>query len=206
MTTIRTSRRVARGAIALALAGSLGLAACSSGSSAANSATTTSTTAAGAGSTTTTTAGSAGPVLPVSSDPITNTATAPDLHIDQVLVENNVDASGAAVDDHLEITVSNSGSTELGGFEVYYTITDPTAGTSESYYAALPASFTVPAGGTRTIHFDNTGAPDHFPVNQYSLYYSSTNALDVTVEVSAKGAAVQTATVQKDAGGAEVPD
>jgi hypothetical protein len=55
-------------------------------------------------------------------------------------------------------------------------------------------------------HFDNTGATDHFPVNKYSLYATSVNALDVEVIVSADGAAVQTATIQKDAGGAETPD
>ena len=56
------------------------------------------------------------------------------------------------------------------------------------------------------IHFDNTGAPDHFAVNDFSLYATSANALDVTVEVSAADAAVQTASVQKDAGGAETAD
>ena len=64
----------------------------------------------------------------------------------------------------------------------------------------------IPAGGSRVIHFDSTGTPDHFPVNKFSLYYTSINQLDVTVEVSATGAAVQTTTLQKDAGGAEVPD
>ena len=60
--------------------------------------------------------------------------------------------------------------------------------------------------GTRIAHFDNTGATDHFPVNKFSLYSTSKNAMDVTVIVSAEGAAVQTATVKKDAGGAENPD
>ncbi len=152
------------------------------------------------------TAQATGPVLPVDSDPITNTATAQTLKIDSVLVENNVDASGKPVADHLEIVVSNTGSTELTGFEVFYTFTDPTAGISESYYTQLPDTFTVPAAGRRIIHFDNTGAPDHFPVNEFSLYATSTNALEVSVEVSAKGAAPQTATVKKDAGGAETSD
>ncbi len=71
---------------------------------------------------------------------------------------------------------------------------------------ALVGMATVDAGGSRTIHFDSTGATDHFPVNKYSLYYTSTNAMDVTVEVSAQGAAPVTTTVAKDAGGAEVPD
>jgi hypothetical protein len=146
-------------------------------------------------------------VLPVAANPIVNNASAQTLAISSVLVENNADpTSGATVDDHLEIALKNTGSKELTGFEVYYSFTDPTAGTSESYYAKLPASFTIPAGGSRTVHFDNTGAPDHFPENQYSLYRTSKNALDVSVTVSANGAAVQTATVKKDAGGAEQAD
>jgi hypothetical protein len=194
----------ARRVIVAALVAGAALSACGGATS------TTSTTAA-AGSATTvagsaTTTAAAGPVLPVASNPITNPATAQDLKIDSVLVENNVDASGAATDDHLEIAVTNTGSTALGGFEVYYTFTDPTAGTSEGYYTKLPDTFTIPAGGSRTIHFDNSGAPDHFPVNEFSIYATSLNALDVTVEVSAQGAAPQTATVQKDAGGEETSD
>ena len=46
----------------------------------------------------------------------------------------------------------------------------------------------------------------YFPVNDYSLYYIDTNALDVSVVVSAADAAVQTAILQKDAGGAETAD
>ena len=146
-------------------------------------------------------------VLPVTDNPITNDATAQTLKIDSVLVENNVDPdTGKAVDDHLEIAVSNTGTTELGGVEVFTTFKDPTAQQSESYYTKLPADFTIPAGGSRTVHFDNSGAIDHFPANKYSLYSTSTNAMDVTVMVSATGAAVQTATVKKDPGGAENPD
>jgi len=145
-------------------------------------------------------------VLPVRNNPITNTSTVEALVIDSVLVENNEDPSGVAVDDHLEIALSNTGATDLSNLEVFSTFTDPTAGTSESYYTDLPSSFTVPGGGSRVVHFDNTGAADHFPVNEFSLYATSVNALDVEVIVSADGAAVQTATVQKDAGGEETPD
>ncbi len=147
-----------------------------------------------------------GQILPVASDPISNTATEQTLTIDSVLVENNVDAAGKAADDHLEITLTNTGATELGGFEIYSTFTDTTDGISESYYTELPGTFTIPAGGTRVAHFDNTGEPDHFPVNEFSLYKTSANAQDVTVEVSANGAAVQTATIMKDPGGAETAD
>jgi hypothetical protein len=147
-----------------------------------------------------------GQVLPVTSNPIKNTATATPLAIDSVLVENNVDASGNPADDHLEVALSNSGASDLANLEVYYTFSDPKTGDTESYYLALPSDFTIPAGGQRVAHFDNTGAPDHFPVNEFSLYSTDTNALDVTVIVSAEGAAPQTATVQKDAGGAETAD
>jgi hypothetical protein len=164
-------------------------------------------TATTGGSTTTTAPGSTGSqVLPVAENPIQNTSTSQVLKIDSVLVENNVDSAGNTADDHLEIALSNTGTTDLSGFEVYYTFTDSTAGTTEGYYLQLPGSFTIPAGGARTIHFDNTGALDHFPVNEFSLYYTSANALDVTVVVSAAGAAVQTAAVQKDAGGTETSD
>jgi hypothetical protein len=186
---------------AVALVATVALAACGG-----SNGTTSQTTAAPGGAGAVTTTANDGQVLPVTDNPITNTATAPTLAIDSVLVENNVDDAGKAVDDHLEITLSNSGTSDLGNVEVFTTFTDTTAGTTESYYTKLPSSFTVPAGGTRVAHFDNTGATDHFPVNKYSLYATSVNALDVEVIVSADGAAVQTATIQKDAGGAETPD
>ena len=77
---------------------------------------------------------------------------------------------------------------------------------SESYYSKLPDSFTIPTGGKRIAHFDSSGRLDHFPVNTFSLYYSSQNALAVTVTVSAAGVAVQTKTLKKDEGGPEAAD
>ncbi len=188
----RTSRALP---IAIAVAAALTLGACSSPS---DGSTATSATSAPAGQ--------SDQVLPVTDNPITNDATAQTLTIDSVLVENNEDASGNAVDDHLEIALTNTGAEPLAGFEVFYTFTDTTTNATESYYAALPDSFTIEPGASRVAHFDNTGAPDHFPTNDYSLYATSTNAQDVTVEVSAQGAAVQTATVPKDAGGPEEAD
>jgi len=94
----------------------------------------------------------------------------------------------------------------LHGVEVFYTFKDPKTGASESYYLKLPDTFTIPAGGTRIAHFDNSGTPDHFPVNKFSLYHTDKNALTVTVTVSAPGVRVQNATVNKDAGGAETAD
>ena len=152
------------------------------------------------------TAPSGGPVLPVADNPITNTSTIQALKVDSVLVENNVDSTGKAASDHLEIALTNTGTTELTAFEVFYTFTDPTTNVIENYYTKLPASFTIPAGGQRTAHFDKSGAPDHFPVNEFSLYYTDTNALDVTVTVSATETATQTTTLKKDAGGPETAD
>ena len=145
-------------------------------------------------------------VLPVADNPIKNDSTVQALVIDSVLVENNVGTNGAVASDHLEIALSNSSTADLAGVEVFYTYSDPSTGVTESYYTKLPDSFTIAAGAKRVIHFDDTGAPDHFPVNKFSLYYTDTNAMDVTVEVSAKGAAAQTATIQKDPGGTEAAD
>jgi hypothetical protein len=147
-----------------------------------------------------------GAVLPVDRNPIVNTATARTLAIDSVLVENNVDVDGKAVDDHLEIALSNSGTTDLVGVQVFYSFVDQTTKRLENYYLLLPADFSVTAKGKRVIHFDKTSQRDHLPVNKFSSYYINTNEQQVTVVVSAAGAAPQTLTVTKDAGGAESAD
>lgn len=84
---VRIAAAVTASAIALAACGG---AVTSSGSA----------PAAGSGSKPAAAAGS-GRVLPVTTNPISNNATAKTLTIAKVLVENNVDASGKAVDDHL---------------------------------------------------------------------------------------------------------
>lgn len=145
------------------------------------------------------------PVLPVKSDPISNPSTVQALKLDSILVENNVDSMNNPVSDHIEVTAENTGTTTLGGFEVFYTVTDPQAKLTEHYYTRFPATFTVPPGATRTFHFDTTGAADHFPVNKYGLFYTSKDALDIKVEVSATGAAIQAISAHKAAGGAENP-
>lgn len=194
----RYSRALRLGAVTLLAATALS----GCGGSAAktdSSATVSTTTSTGTGD-----APATSQVLPVADNPISNSATAKGLKITSVLVENNEDpATKKTVDDHLEIALENTSANDLTGFEVYYSFADPTDKATEGYYAKLPSSFTVRAGGTRVVHFDNSGAVDHFPVNKYSLYSTSKNALDVTVTVSAADVAVQTVTVKKDAGGAE---
>ncbi|MCW2845380.1 MAG: hypothetical protein JWN22_3296 [Nocardioides sp.] len=197
-----TTARRARGAVLGA--GLLTAAAILTGCSGSATPSNTPSVAQGAGSTASPAADS--PVLPVKTNPITNNSAVQALQIDSVLVENNVDSAGKATSDHLEIALTNTGAADLTAFEVYYAFDDPKTAVTESYYAKLPDTFTIAAGGQRVAHFDNTGATDHFAVNDFSLYYTDTNALDVTVEVSAVDTATQTALIKKDAGGAETAD
>lgn len=153
--------------------------------------------------TTTTPSSGSAQVLPVAGNPISNTSTAPGLTITKVLVENNVAAdTGKAVDDHLEIALRNTSAKPLDQIGIYYKVTDRTTGASEGYYTELDG-FAIQPGATRIVHFDNTGATDHFPVNRYGLYYTDKNALVVDVTASAPTVKVATFTVRKDAGGAE---
>lgn len=183
--------------LAATIAGSLVLAGCGGGGGSGGGATNTPVSQ----------AGGASQVLPVAENPIKNSSTVQALKIDSVKAEDNVDPrTGKDAGDHLEIALRNTGSAVLSNFEVYYTFTDPKKKTSENYYARLGDAFTIPPGEKRVAHFDGTTAPDHFPVNKFSLYYTSKAALDIRVTVSASDAAVQTATIKKDAGGAENPN
>lgn len=143
-------------------------------------------------------------VLPVTTNPIKTTSTVHAIKFDSIQVENNVDSSNRPVSDHLQFTLSDTGATTLTGFEVFYTVTDTVANQSESYYTKLPSSFSIPPMGTRTVHFDNTGAPDHFPVNRFGLFATSHNPLTITVMVAASGVAAETASAHKAGGGAEI--
>lgn len=135
-------------------------------------------------------------------NPIQETDTQAGLKINSILVENNVNPTGGAAPDHLELQVSNTGTTDLANFEVYYTIKDLTTNDSQAYYRTLP-DFTLSAGQTKTLHFDNTGQPDHFSANPNSMYYTDPNQLQVDVTLHAAGFAPQTASVKKDASDAE---
>jgi len=142
-------------------------------------------------------------VLPVPKNPIANTATAPGLTITKALVENNVSPdTGKPVDDHLEIALKNTSAKPLTQIEVFYKITDPKKNASEGYYTKL-SGVSLKPGETRTVNFDNTGTPDHYAVNKYSLYYLDKNALVVDITASAPDVKPATFTVKKDSGGAE---
>lgn len=146
----------------------------------------------------------AGGVLPVSTNPISNTSNAPGLSITYAAVEDNIDPqTSSPISDRLELTVQNSTSTDLTHVEIYYTMTDTTTGATENYYANL-TGLTLPAGKATTIYFDNTGQPGHYPENPFSLYRSSTNQVDFQIEVSADGVQPATATATKSVGTGEV--
>ncbi len=126
--------------------------------------------------------------------------------IKEVLVENNYDREAKKVaPDHLEIILKNLNGSDISNFTVYYTITDLKTKQEESYVKALPG-FTLKGHGTKSIHIDSGRKPGHFRANPSSMYYASTDGLEFNVTVSAQGYQAQTASVKKDAGGAEVAD
>ncbi|MFM9877143.1 MAG: hypothetical protein ACKVOG_04750 [Rhodoglobus sp.] len=145
-------------------------------------------------------------VLPVNSDPIVNTSTVPGLTIVSAAAEDNLDpATNAAVTDRLQVTVRNDTTSELSSFEIYYVMTDVTTGQKEAYYQAL-TGFTLAAGATSTLSFDGETGPGHFPENTFSIYRSSKNQVDFTIEVSAAGVQVANATATKGSGAGDAAD
>jgi len=154
------------------------------------------------------TGGSAAPgtVLPATNDPIVNTATDPTLQITYAAVEDNVDpTTKKAITDRLEVTLKNTGTQPLTGLEVYYQMTDVTTKATEGYYQKLDG-LTIPAGQEQTIYFDNETGPGHYPENTFSIYRSSTNQVDFTIDVSATGAKIATGTATKAVGTGEKSD
>lgn len=138
-------------------------------------------------------------------NPIVETSTTVGFKIDNILVENNVDASGKIAPDHLELKVTNTGTSDLSDFDIYYTMKDLTTNDVQAYYRTLPG-FTLKVGETTALHFDNSGNAGHFSVNPNSMYFTSQNKRLVEVTLHAKGFAPQTAQVNKDAGGNETAD
>ncbi len=139
---------------------------------------------------------------PVFTDnPIQETsATALPITITDARVEDNATA------DHLEITMKNTGSSDLDGFDVYFTITDHVTGTAEAYYLVL-TGLTLAAGTSATIHFDNDVAQaNHYYGNMNGLYGTSANGLTFDILLHAAGYQPISFTVEKAQGTAEVAD
>jgi hypothetical protein len=108
-------------------------------------------------------------------------------------------------DDHLEITLQNTGNDTLGGLETYFTITDNKTVEKESYYVKLDA-FSIPPGEKRTLHFDNQRGEGHYPGNTNGLYGNSANGLTFNVLMHTGGFAPFHISVKKDPGTAEIAD
>jgi len=84
-------------------------------------------------------------------------------------------------------------------------MTDVTTGASEAYFLPLDR-FTLAANSEGTLDFDGATGPGHYPENRFSIYRTSNNQVDFSVEVSANGVAIATGTGSKSVGTGEQPD
>ena len=132
---------------------------------------------------------------------IKETSSAPlEVKIKDARVEDN------ATDDHLEITMTNTGKTDLNNFDLYYKITDKVDKNQESYYQTL-SGLTLTSGETKTIHFDNqVSEAGHYYGNMSGLYRTSANGLTFDIQLHATGFKPINFTVEKAEGTAEVAD
>ena len=139
-------------------------------------------------------------------NPLDMTGAPATFAIKEALVENNYDyAAKKTADDHLELLVTNSGSTELTGLSLYYSFIDADTGKVDGTFRKLDG-FSVPAGGEARIHFDDGTMAGHFRANPNSIYITSQAAKTVTVVLKADGLAPVSVDIAKDKGGAEAAD
>jgi hypothetical protein len=144
-------------------------------------------------------------ILPIASNPIVNTSTNASLKITYSAAENNIDpVSKLAIGDRLEITLMNTGKQQLTGLEIYYEMRDVVTKAKEGYYQKL-SGLSIPAGQSSTIYFDGLTQPGHYPENQFSLYRSSPNEVDISIVASATGVRVAHASAIKSLGTGEKP-
>lgn len=139
---------------------------------------------------------------PVFADnPIKETSTAAlPITVKDAKVEDN------ATSDHLEISVTNTGKSDLTNFDIYYTITDKVANKQEAYYQKL-SGLSIKPGETQTVHFDNdVSKPGHYCGNMNGLYGTSSNGLTFDVILHSNGFKPCEFTVEKAKGTAEVAD
>jgi hypothetical protein len=146
-------------------------------------------------------------VLPINGgNPIVNDSKVTGFSIKSAIAENNVDLTSKKIaTDHLEITLKNITTKDISQFEVYYSIKDLVTNVSDSYFSKL-SGFVLKAGATEAFHFDKTGQPGHYPENNYSLYRTTKNAMQIEVTVSAPSYKVESVTIMKDKGGTEKVD
>lgn len=129
-----------------------------------------------------------------------SSTTALPVKIKDARVEDNATA------DHLEISLTNTGSAELNNFDIYYSITDKVDKTKEAYYLKLDG-LTLKAGETKTIHFDNNvNEAGHYFGNMNGLYGTSKNGLTFNVMLHTPGFKPLEFVVEKAKGTAEVAD
>lgn len=120
------------------------------------------------------------------------------------ITDARVEDNAAA--DHLEISMKNTGTSDLNNFDIYFTITDKVTGDKEAYYQKLD-NLMVKAGETVTIHFDNkTTEANHYYGNMNGIYGSSTNGLTFDIQLHSAGYAPLSFSVDKAKGTAEVAD
>jgi archaellum component FlaF (FlaF/FlaG flagellin family) len=129
-----------------------------------------------------------------------SSATALPVKIKDARVEDNATA------DHLEISITNTGSADLNDFDIYYTITDKVDNKKEAYYLTLNG-LTLKAAETKTVHFDNNvNEAGHYVGNMNGLYGTSKNGLTFNIALHAAGFKPLEFTVEKAKGTAEVAD
>ncbi len=142
-------------------------------------------------------------LLPISSNPIQNNSLQSGLVITSADAENNTDpGTKQVISDRLQLTLQNTSSMTMSDLAIYYQMVDSKTKQTESYYQKL-TGLQLAANESKTIYFDNQSAPGHYPENKYSIYRSSQNEVDFTIEVSAPGFKPASATAKKSAGTSE---
>ena len=144
--------------------------------------------------------------------------------IKDIRVQDNVNAT-----DHLEIALTNTGKVDLKNFDCYFTQVDTITKAKEGYYVKL-IGFTLEAGATKTLHFDNKNgdlsgvitpisqaqtdkiSQDnksgnlHYNGNINGIYGTSKNEVTFTGQIHAKDYAPMNFSAVKAKGTAEVAD
>ncbi len=141
-------------------------------------------------------------VIPVSNNPINNKSEQSGLVVKAAAEDNTDTQTKQAISDRLQITMQNTSGQTMSNMEVYYSMKDKKTGQVESYYQKLNGLVLSP-NEIKTIAFDNGTGAGHYPENKYSLYRSSQNEVDFTIEVSTPGFKPATGTALKSTGTGE---